>query len=125
VKLFRRRERELDLEDRSPQLGLRVKDLLVLDGLIKAGADLRESRHALWHLYASAEPAARAIAAEAAEAGYEVTVREPLEGVSPTWSVVCETRVVTTPEVVRAADERFHAIAERHGGTYDGWEAGV
>jgi hypothetical protein len=47
VRLFgRKRDDEpVDMNERSPQLGLKYKDLMVLDQLMKSGADLTASRH--------------------------------------------------------------------------------
>ena len=47
-----------DPQERSPQLGLKFKDLAVMGSLIDAGADLTEPRHVLYFLY-FAEPRSR------------------------------------------------------------------
>jgi hypothetical protein len=33
--------------------------------------------------------------------------------------------VVTSPDFIREADDFFQALADAHGGDYDGWEASV
>jgi hypothetical protein len=73
--LFRKKrdDKPVDMNERSPQLGVRYKDLAVLDQLMKNGA--------------------------------------------------CETHAVTSPELVREADDFFQGLADRHGAEYDGWEA--
>ena len=50
MRLFgRKRDDEpVDMNERSPQLGLKYKDLMVLDQLMKSGADLTASRHVIY-----------------------------------------------------------------------------
>jgi hypothetical protein len=49
VRLFRRKrdDEPVDMNARSPQLGVKYKDLMVLDQLVKNGADLSASRHVI------------------------------------------------------------------------------
>ena len=119
--LFRRRRHDPDA--RSPQLGLKYKDLLLLDNLVKAGADLTEPRHVVHYVYAGDEPAARAVADEIAARGFSVEVRDPHPEHPGQWPVVAETHVVTTFDFVRETTDFFEAVAARHGAEYDGWEA--
>jgi hypothetical protein len=125
MRLFRRRREPVDANERSPQLGLKHKDLAVLDGLMKAGADLSESRHVVYYSYAPSEEVAQAMRKEAESRGYVAEVREPLPDFPGQWAVVCETHAVTSPDVVREADEFFEGLANRHGAEYDGWEASI
>ena len=124
---FRRRKRdEVDLESRSPQLGLKYKDVLVLEQLVKAGADVTQPRHVLHYLYFPDQDRAGRAAGEAASRGFEVTVREPLPQYPEQWTVVCERHdVVLQLETVRDATDYFETLAGSHGGDYDGWEASV
>ena len=52
MNLFSRKKKEddepVDLNDRSPQLGIKYKDLLVLGNLMQQGADLTQPRHVLY-----------------------------------------------------------------------------
>jgi hypothetical protein len=114
----------VDMNDRSPELGLKYKDLAVLGALMKNGADLSQSRHVIFYSYAPEADVAQAMSSEATAGGYTGEVREPLPG-SEQWSVVCETHAVTSPDFVRAADDFFQALADRHGAEYDGWEASL
>ena len=77
MRLFRRKpdDEPVDMNERSPQLGLRYKDLAVLDQLVKNGADLTESRHVIYYSYASDEQTAQAMRSEAEMSGYEAAVR--------------------------------------------------
>jgi hypothetical protein len=65
------------------------------------------------------------MAVEAEARSFSATVREPLPQYPDQWPVVCEITTVTSPEFVRESDDFFQALADRHGGDYDGWEASV
>jgi hypothetical protein len=128
MRLFRRNrddDEPVDINERSPQLGLRYKDLMVLDQLVKNGADLTQSRHVLYYSYAPGEDVAQAMAREAEAEGWTPEVREPLPNYPGQWAVVCQTHAVTTPDFVREADDFFQGLADRHAAEYDGWEAGT
>lgn len=113
----------VDPNERSPQLGLKYKDLMVLDQLMKSGADLTATRHVIYYSYAPSKEVAQAMEGEAAEAGWRAEVREPLPDFPDQWGVVCERHAVTSPDFVREADDFFQDLADRHGAEYDGWEA--
>jgi hypothetical protein len=51
-------------------LGLTQKDLLVLGGLIGAGADLSQPRHVVYYTYAPGEDAARSMRDEVEAHGF-------------------------------------------------------
>lgn len=121
---FRRARRESEIQQRLREHGLDQADLLVARHLVANGADLSEPRHVLHFLIFPDDRAERAAAAAAAD-GWEVRVVAPDEE-EPTWSVVCERQdVVLDPDGVRDTRIRFEALAEDHGGNYDGWEASV
>jgi hypothetical protein len=111
------------MNERSPQLGLRYKDLAVLDQLMKSGADLTQPRHVIYYSYAPTESVAEAMGKEAESHGYSGSVREPLPDFPDQWGVICEKHAVTSPDFVREADDFFQGLADRHGAEYDGWEA--
>jgi hypothetical protein len=125
VRLFRkeRDDEPVDMNERSPQLGLRYKDLAILDQLMKNGADLSETRHVVYYSYAPSEQIAQAMRDEAERKDFAAAVREPLPDFPGQWAVICETNSVTSPDFVREADDFFQALADRHGAEYDGWEA--
>jgi hypothetical protein len=125
VSLFRRSrdDEPVDMNERSPQLGVRYKDLAVLDQLMKSGADLSEPRHVVYYSYAPGEGVAQAMRHEAETNGFGASVREPLADFPGQWAVICETHAVTSPDFVREADDFFQGLADRHGAEYDGWEA--
>jgi hypothetical protein len=127
MRLFRKRrdDEQVDMNQRSPELGLKLKDLAVLDQLMQSGAKLTEPRHVVYYSYAASEDVARAMGHEAEGKGYEVAIREPLPEFPGQWSVVCETHGVTSPDFVGEADDFFQGLADRHAAEYDGWEASV
>jgi hypothetical protein len=109
---------------RSPQLGLRYKDLALLGQLMAQGADLRRPRHALYYLYFPSREAAEVGAIDARAAGYACEVREPLDAYPGNWSLLCQRfDAVLDPPGVIAADDLFQGIADRHSAEFDGWEA--
>lgn len=114
----------IDPEARSPELGVKYKDLVLMGQLLQQGADLTQPRHALYYLYFGSRPVADAAGEEGRAAGYSCEVREPLPEYSDQWSVVCERPdAVLDPAGVNAADDLFQDIADRLGGEFDGWEA--
>jgi len=115
----------VDPNERSPQLGLRYKDLAVLGQLMNAGADLSQPREVVYYLYLPCEDVARSVQAEVHGKGFEAEVREPREGFAGQWAVACKRRAVVTPDFVREADDMFQTLADRHKGEFDGWEASV
>ena len=127
MRLFRKKhdDEPVDLNERSPQLGLKYKDLMILDQLMKAGANLTEPRHVLYYSYAPSEDVANAMRDEASTKGYTANVREPLPEYPGQWSMVSEIKAVTSPDFVRDADDFFQDLADRHGAEFDGWEASV
>ena len=126
MRLSRRKrdDEPVDPDERSPQLGLRYKDLAVLGQLKDAGADLSQSRHVVYYSYAPTEETARSMADQAEAKGFTTDVRTPLPEYPHQWSVISETHAVCSPEFVRQSDDFFQELADRLGGEYDGWEAG-
>ena len=126
--LFRRTKNRtpVDLDDRAPQTGLKIKDLLVLQQLIGAGADITPPRHVLHYLYFGNREAATAAAVDARAKAFECEVHELIPEQLEQWSLVCERHdVVLDPDTVRGNGDFFDALVARHGGDYDGWEASV
>jgi hypothetical protein len=126
--LFRRKrddDEPVDMNERSPQLGLKYKDLAVLGTLMEGGADLTQPRHVLYYSYAPSEGTAHEMRGEAEARGFTANVREPLAENPGRWSVICEIHAVTSPDFVRESDDFFQGLADRHGAEYDGWEASL
>jgi hypothetical protein len=127
--LFRRKKKDdepVDMNARSPETGLKYKDIALLGEMMKGGADLSVPRHALYYLYFSSREAAEAGAVSARAGGYSCEVRDPLPGYPGQWSLVCERPdAVLDIDGVRRADDLFQGIADQHGGEFDGWEAAM
>jgi hypothetical protein len=116
----------VDLEARSPESGLKYKDIALLGQMMTQGADLTKPRHALYCLYFGTPEAAEAAAVDGRGAGYSCEVRDPLPAYPGQWSVVCERPdAVLDIAGVRGADDLFQGIADRLEGEFDGWEAAV
>jgi len=114
----------VDPDARSPQLGLKYKDLELMGQMMKLGANLALPRHALYYLYLPSPETAEAGAEEGRTAGYTCEVREPLPENPGQWTLLCERPdAVLDPKGVIAADDLFQGIADRLGGDFDGWEA--
>ena len=61
--LFKRKKKDdeaVDMNDRSPETGLKYKDIALLGQMMKQGADLNQPRHALYYLYFGSREAAEA-----------------------------------------------------------------
>jgi hypothetical protein len=124
MRLFRRRDDEpVDPDERSPQLGLKCKDLAVLGHPIDVAANLSESCHVVFYSYAPSADVGRAMRRGAESQGFETEVREPLPEFPGQWAVVSETNAVASPDFVRDAVDFVEERARRHGAEYDGWEA--
>ena len=121
-----RHKRPVDLDQRSPQTGLKYKDLLVLEQLVKAGADVHAPRHVLYYLYFTDVETAVAAASEATGRGFDTDVREPVPEAPDRWALICERHdYVLDLDTVRMNTDEFEELAARHGGDYDGWEASL
>ena len=129
MRLFRRKRPEdepVDLDARSPETGLKYKDIALMGQMVQQGADLTQPRHALYYLYFGEKDAAEAGATEGRAAGYSCEVREPLPEYPGQWSLVCERDdALLDIEGVKRADDLFQGIADRLQGDFDGWEAAV
>ena len=127
--LFKRNKKDdelVDMQARSPETGLKYKDIALLGQMMKQGADLTQPRHALYYLYFPSRDAAATGAVEGRAAGYACEVRVPLAAYPGKWSLVCERRdAVLSITGVRNADDLFQGIADRLDGEFDGWEAAV
>ena len=127
--LFRKKPKDGDVVDmhaRSPNTGLRYKDIALLGQMAKGGADLAQPRHVLYYLYFPTADGAEAAAAAAREAGYTAEVRNPMPEYPGQWTLVCERPdAVLSVEYVRSADDLFQGLADRLGGDFDGWEASM
>jgi hypothetical protein len=122
----RSRRQPVDLENRAPQTGVKYKDLLVLNQLRQAGANLTAPRHVLYYLYFNNRATAESAASAATGSAFAARVREPIPEDPDKWGVVCERKsYVLSMDIVRDNTDYFESLAAQFGGVYDGWEASV
>lgn len=116
----------VDLDERAPQTGVKYSDLLVLEQLVTAGADLTAPRHVVYYLYFDSEEQAVAASSESTSEGFGTELRPPMTGAGEQWAVVSERHdYVLDLDTVRENTDWFAELAARHGGDYDGWEASI
>ena len=131
VGIFRRGERHLENEPvdpdaRSPESGIKYKDLEVMRQLLDHGANLDEPRHVVHFSIFSSQDGALEASRELSAYGWTSEPAMPLPAYPGQWSVKSERAgVVLALVFVRDSTAVLEAIAARHGGEYDGWEASV
>jgi hypothetical protein len=109
----------LDIVPIAEGLGLDDADQEILRQLVELGAQLVHPRSVRAYLYFRSEDAALRAARELSEGGWTAEVGAE----SGTWLVRPERVMVVSPESVMAVRIELTAVATRHGGDYDGWEA--
>jgi regulator of RNase E activity RraB len=111
----------------------REGDREVLAAMASHGADLDKPAHTIHYLYFKSLEGAEAAAQELTAAGYEnlrvhrapsTSIWQRLVGPKE-FSCIAETRAIPSEAAVFATTDRMNAIAAKHGGTYDGWEASI
>ena len=114
-----------EMNERSKVDGIRYKELQVVAQLAQLGADLRAPPHTLFFLYFPDEASSAPVAEVLRGRGLEANVREPSKEITE-WAVIAESRDhALIPDFLRDTVDLCEELAERHGGTYDGWEAGL
>jgi hypothetical protein len=109
------------------------QDHAVLAALANAGSDLSKPAHTIHFLYFKSRASADAAAEELRQQGFSPvrTAVAPAPSllkrlIGPRrYSCIAETRAVPAEAAVLATSRMMEALAERHGGKYDGWEASV
>lgn len=100
-------------------------DRKVLRQLVEMGCDLENPRHSIHYFYFDSELGSLAAADELVAMAFNVQVGEQVatEPASRRWPVTGDRTEVINEGVIFALREPLTAIAGRHGGEYDGWEA--
>ncbi len=105
--------------------GQRLQDVdaNTLMELAAAGSDLGQVHEVEFFFYLPTEPAAQAVAEKLRQEGFSIR----LEAVDPGHDWLCLGSLAMTPVLteLRQFRTRFTALAEAHGGAYDGWGATV
>jgi hypothetical protein len=96
-------------------------DLAVISQLQAMGADLSKPRHVIAYLYFTKEQDGERAAADLASEGFFGSLGRNEAGDS--WLAKVELEAVVSDETIRDLSELLRAIARRHNGEYDGWEA--
>jgi hypothetical protein len=96
-------------------------DGTVLEQLRRAGSDLTSPHTVDFFLVLPSAASAAAVAAELAKQGYEVAHLPAGEK----W--MCKATRILVPEesALKALRSQMSSLAHEHGGSYDGWGAGV
>lgn len=104
-------------------------DLTVLTALVDAGADLSLARSVRHYLYFPSEGTARSAAEECSRSFPSASLLVPKGSrLKPwkrdPWGLLLEAHaVVVSTASVTSTRHELEALALRHGGEYDGWEA--
>ena len=91
--------------------------------LATVSADLRLPRDTIHYLYLPSEGRAQLAASELAGRDRKFEVRRAATG--PNWVVIVKQTMVVSPASIGEIRKQIEAVAKRHGGQYDGWEAAV
>lgn len=101
-------------------------DALVIEQLVKVGADLTQAREVLHYLYAPTAEAARRAALGLQSKGFDVDQKEvPNDGAEASFPflVVARNHMMVNTDSIAATRRRFESLAKETHGDYDGWEA--
>ena len=101
--------------------------------MASAGSNLAKPAHTIHFLYFKSMAAAQSAAGELGRAGYK-NLRVHRAPTKSLWrrvfgpkefSCIAETHAVPSESAVFATTDSMNALAQKHGGIYDGWEAGI
>ena len=96
------------------------QDAQVIESLKQGGADLSKVHDIDFFLMFASESDASSAASELAQIGYDVVAIE----VSPDrtqWQVHAKRKMIPALDAMVAITRSFEALAQSHGGYYDGW----
>lgn len=120
-----RRSRESSILTRAvAPIGSLESDQQTLRALRDAGADLTKSTEVNFYLYFPDREKADSAAAQSTTRELTATVKRAADD-SSSWLCLVSGRMVPSESAIRQASTRLQAVAESHGGDYDGWEAAV
>ena len=93
-----------------------------IERIRRAGGDPEKPRRVDFYLYFPSQETAIAAADDLRSDGYPTIVARAADGDSG-WLVLATRTIVLTGGDLRREQQRLDALARRHGGEYDGWNA--
>lgn len=103
-------------------------DVMTIEKLNDAGADLSKPREVLHYLYLPTSDAANRLASELHDDGFTTVVRPAANAGEHTpnpWLLLAATQMTVNKESIADARRRFYVLAKESHGEYDGWETPV
>ena len=96
-------------------------DMSVIEQLRENGADLSKARHVKAYLFFRTKRDADGATADLASQGFQGSLGS--NEAADSWLATVELEMVVSSQSIAELSARLHAIADRHDGDYDGWEA--
>ena len=98
-----------------------ASDLWIIEQLREHGANLSKPRQVTAYVYFQAQPHAERAIAELASAGFRGSLGS--NETQDSWLATVEVEMVVSAEAIADLSRALEAVAARHNGDYDGWEA--
>lgn len=114
----------LAFRTRSASASEALQDAEAISELRRAGSDLTKPQTVAFYVYAYTRAAASSVAEALGKRGYAVTVRPAAIGNMP-WLILATRSMLVSVESIGRSARLIREEVSRHGGEYDGWEAGV
>src|SRR5262245_58596952 len=99
-------------------------DAQVIESLRAHGSDLTKPHPTRYYFYFKDEQSARAASTELEQQGFKLE-RLGLAPKKNEWLVLTSKPTIPSLPVVSAITSELNALARKHSGVYDGWEAAV
>jgi len=96
----------------------------VIEGLRRAGSDVSKLHATTYYLYFPGEKPARDAGADLQKVGYAL-VKVAENAKRTEWVVIASKPLIPTLAEVTRISRELNALARKHNGDYDGWEAAV
>ena len=106
----------------APVKDIASEDAGAIEQLRKAGADLTRPQLTRYYLYFPDERSARSVATELAGTAYVMERLAPAAR-GPDWLLLVKRPTLLSVSEISKASRELTALARKHGGAYDGWEA--
>jgi len=96
-------------------------DVSIIEQLREHGANLSEPRHVRAFVFFQTQPHAEHAIADLASAGFRGSLGS--NEAQDSWLATVEVEMVVNAEAIADLSRALEAVADRHHGDYDGWEA--